>query len=589
MLWVLSLAALTACNDDFLERLPETEIGADNFFNTEEDLATYIYSLYSFPGLDMYNGDEATDNSVTTGNREIKTLMTTAANATTITSGWDWGTLRDINFFLEHADKADITEEVRNHYKGIARFFRAQFYMQKVKRYSNVPWYDYVLGTNDEDLYKPSDSRAVIIDHIFDDYQFALEHVTADVADGEVHKWVVAAYYSRNALYEGTFRKYHSELGLESSASTYLQLAETVSKNVMDNAGYSIYTTGNAASDYHTLFESQDLTGNPEVIFANIYATDVKNTGDPQYMFGSYEMCMGRDLLESYLMADGSFFSEQTGNQTMSFVEEFQNRDPRLSQTYAFPGWELFYTSTYSPGNTLYVQEFKKNFTGYHQIKGFINSADFDVRSGVDIPVLRYAEVLLNYAEAKAELGTISQSDLDATVNVLRDRAGMPHLTMAASTDALQAARYPLVSSDLILEIRRERRVELAVEGRRLDDLNRWAAGNLMEKEPVGMYFPGLGRYDLTGDGVEDIVLLDASETIPETKEKNALGATLTYYRVGSVGNISVDMFLTNGTSGNVVSIEERGTFNSPKHYYRPIPASEIQLNPNLEQVFGWD
>lgn len=590
--FIISLIAVVlilamGCNDDYLDRLPETEIGVDNFFNTEEDLAIYVNGLYSFPGLGIYY-DDATDNAATTGNREIKTIMTTEANSQTITSGWNWSSLRDINLFLENADKANISEDIKNHYIGVARFFRAQFYMEKVKRYSNVPWYDYVLSTDSEDLFKPSDPREMVVDHIFEDYQFAMDHVRADVEEGAVDRWTVMAYCSRNALFEGTFRKYHDELGLEATAKTYLQLAERVSREIMDEGGFTIYNTGSPDQDYLTLFSSQDLTANPEVIFANIHEAEIKNTDDPQYLFGSYEMSMSRDLLESYLMTDGSYFSDEPGMETMTFVEEFQNRDPRLSQTYAFPGWELYYTSTYSPGTTNYVQELKKNFTGYHQIKGFANDPSLDVRRGIDIPVLRYAEVLLNLAEAKAELGTLDQNTLEETVNLLRNRVGMPPLEMNVGLDPLQAARYPGVTSAVLLEIRRERRVEFAMEGRRLDDLNRWKAGKLLEKEPVGMYFPGLGQYDLTGDGVEDIELLGVSDPIPDPKEVNDLGVALVYYRAGSVGS-NADVYLTNGTSGHVVGTVERGTFQEPKHYYRPIPAAEKALNPNLEQVFGWD
>lgn len=584
---VLGLLPLS-CSDDFLDKLPETEIGTANFFKTEEDLSIYLYSLYNFPDINLYYEDEATDNAATTGNREIKTIMTTDANSHTISSGWDWNYLRDVNLFLEHAALADIPENTRNHYLGVARFFRAQFYMGKVKRYSNVPWFDTVLYPDSEELFKASDPREYVVDRIFEDYEFAAQHVWEDVPEGAVDKWTVMAYLSRNALYEGTFRKYHSELRLDASADRFLKLAEQVSQEVVNSGRFEIYSTGNPQEDYLALFSSEDLTGNPEVIYNNIHEADLKNAGDPQYLFGSYEMSLSRDLLESYLMLDGSYFSQQPGMQTMTFTEEFQNRDPRLSQTYAYPGWQLYYTSTYSPGTTNYVQELKKNFTGYHQIKGFVNDPSLDVRRGIDVPVLRYAEVLLNLAEAKAELGTLNQEDLDQTVNKIRLRAGMPPLSMGVALDPVQSARYPGVDNVVLLEIRRERRVELAMEGRRLDDLNRWYAGKLMEKEPVGMYFPGLGKYDLTGDGIPDIELLERSDAIPEPKEVNELGIQLIYYRVGSVGS-NADVYLTNGTSGYVVGPAERGTFEEPKDYYRPIPAREVQLNPNLEQVFGWE
>ncbi len=584
------LAILSSCEDDFLERLPETEIAVDNFFNTEEDLAIYVNGLYDFPGFGIYFNDEATDNAATTGNREIKTIMTTAANSTTITGGWDWEELRDINLFLENSPKADVTEEVRNNFNGVARFFRAQFYMEKIKRYSNVPWYDTVLTADSEELYKASDPRELVVNKIFEDYQFAIDHVLETQPKGAVNKWLVLAYASRSALYEGTFRKYHSELNLQGSANTYLQLASDYSKQIMDSNVFAIHNTGNPNTDYHDLFISEDLTSNLEVIFSNISVADVKNSGFSVTVFGNYEMSPTKDLVDSYLMADGSYFSSQPNHETKTFVEEFQDRDPRLGQTFSFPGWELVNVSNYSAGVTNYVQQLNKNFTGYHQIKGFLNSLDFDYINGVDSPVIRYAEILLNYAEAQAELGTLSQNVLDVTVNELRNRVGLPHLTMGATADPVQAAKYPNVNSPVLLEIRRERRVEFAQEGRRLDDLNRWNAGKLMEKEPVGMYFPGLGKYDLTGDGVEDIILLSASDVVPEpdAREKNSLGVTLIYYRAGNVGD-DVDVYLTNGTGGNVVATPERGTFEEPKHYYRPIPATEVTLNPSLEQVFGWE
>lgn len=288
-------------------------------------------------------------------------------------------------------------------------------------------------------------------------------------------------------------------------------------------------------------------------------------------------------------MNDGTFFSNQSNYKTKTFTDEFQNRDPRLSQTYAFPGWKLINVTNYSSGVLNYVQQFNKNFTGYHQIKGFINSKDNSFINGIDIPVLRYAEVLLNYAEAQSELGTISQDILDSTINKLRDRVGMPGLKMNVATDPALAAKYPNINNAVLLEIRRERRVELAFEGRRLDDLHRWNAGKLMEKEPVDPYFPGLGKYDLTGDDVDDIILIDANSVVPtpENREVNSLGVKLIYYRVGAVGN-NVDMYLTNTTSGYVVSTPESGVFVEPKHYYRPIPANEVTLNPNLVQIFDW-
>jgi len=360
----------------------------------------------------------------------------------------------------------------------------------------------------------------------------------------------------------------------------------------MDNGGFSLYSTGKPMEDYGQLFVSTDLSGNPEVIFSRLYQNDLLNSGWWGYMFGNYESNPGKDLLQTYLMTDGTPYTNQPNYETKQFVEEFQDRDPRLYQTYAYPGWELINSSTYAQGAGIYVQQLTKNFSGYHQLKGFVNDVDVAVQNSIDIPVLRFAEVLLIYAEAKAELSELTQGDLDLSINPLRDRAGMPHLTMAPGTDPVLVAQYPNVSgamADELREIRRERRVELAMEGFRFDDLMRWHAGKLIEKEPEGLYFPGLGKYDLTGDAIEDIILIAESASIPEEddKETNSLGDKLIYYRVGPAGS-DASFYLSNGTSGTEVTDPDRGEFVEPKYYYRPVPQPEVVLNPALKQIFGW-
>lgn len=594
---LIAAMAITSCNDDFMNRFPETEIGKENFFNTEEDLEVYIYNLYNFPGTGNYERDgySTTDNASNTGNTELKTMMVGNPSSSTITGGWNWNELRTINFFLDNFDKADIPETALNHYEGLARFFRARFYMNKIKRFSDVPWYDEALETNDEDeLYKGRDNREEVIDNLFADYQFAAEQVFAEQPAGAVNNWVVKSYMARHALYEGTYRKYHDELNLQGTATKYLEMARDAARGIIDNGGFSIYSTGNPMNDYSSLFNNTDLTGNPEVILPKIHEYNVLNSGWWEGVFGNYEVSPSKDLLQAYLMNDGSFYTDQEGYETKLFVEEFEDRDPRLYQTYAYPGFELINVTTYSQGGGTYIQQLQKNFSGYHQLKGFINVTDQEYISSVDFPVIRYAEILLIYAEARAELGELTQEDLDMTVNVLRDRAGMPHLTMNPSVDPVQEARYPNIKGNAqwkeLLEIRRERRIELALEGYRFDDLMRWKAGKIIENEPEGLYFPGLGKYDLTGDGIEDIILIDVSESVPEAddKETNELGEKLIYYRVG-MQDSDAAVYLENGNSGTVQTVRERGTFVDPKYYYRPIPETHVTVNPNLTQIFGWE
>lgn len=594
ILTICLMIALVSCNDDFLDKLPETAIGRENFFNTEEDLNLASLNLYDFPSTGIYTSEAytTTDNAWSTGNVELKTMMTTSPSSTTITGGWTWEALRNINFFLENFDNAELSTDRLNHFEGLGRFFRARFYVTKVKRYSDVPWVDQVVNTNDDDiLFAGRDSRAFVVDKLMEDYEFAIQHVDEETAAGAVDRWLVKADYLRFLIYEGTFRKYHPELGLESTANLFLNRAVEIAADVMREGKFSIYNTGNSMEDYGSLFYSQNLTSNPEIIFARIYESDVLNGDGGEGVFGNYETYPLKDLLQAYLMADGTFYSSQLNYQTFEFVQEFENRDPRLYQTFAYPGWILERSGTYAQGAGLYVQQLAKNFSGYHQIKGFYNTQDWAERNGIDVPLYRYAEVLLNYAEAKAELGQLTQNDLDISINLLRHRAGMPLMTLNPPIDPVKAQKYSNVTSSQraeILEIRRERRIEMALEGLRHDDLMRWEAGAFLENEPQGIYFSRLGRHDLTGDGIEDVILLPASESIPAVREQNSLGAVIQYYRVGSFGE-DVSLYLSGPTSGTVQIIQDAGTFVSPKYYYRPIPRTQMALNPELKQIFGWD
>lgn len=306
------------------------------------------------------------------------------------------------------------------------------------------------------------------------------------------------------------------------------------------------------------------------------------------YVFGDYEQSPSRDLIKTYLMKDGSRFTDIPNYDKKLYVQEFENRDPRLMQTLVYPQWLR------QPDKSNYVQKLNKNFSGYHQLKGYVNSSDQIIMNGVDFPVHRYAEVLLMYAEAKAELGTLTQADLDKSANLLRRRVGMPDLKMDvanANPDPKLAADYPNVKGafrGVIFEIRRERRVEFAFENSRYDDLMRWNVGKLLERIPEGMYFPGVGNYDMTGDGVADIKLIPDGQTIPTDREKNSLGVPLVYYTIGNFGG-NAGVYLKNGVNGGtmVTDVNVR-RFVEPMYYYRPVPAKQIILNPNLKQVFGW-
>ncbi|WP_099371918.1 RagB/SusD family nutrient uptake outer membrane protein [Sphingobacterium sp. 1.A.5] len=587
----ISLFSLGACNDDYLDRMPETTVQKENFFKSESDLEMYVLNLYRFQDNGFYESDATTDNASTTGNKEIKNIMLGNVSAATVNGGWTWGDLRDINFMLANMSNAKISEQKLKHYEGLARYFRAKFYVDKVQRFSDVPWVDKVVDVSDEaTLMGKRDPRTTVVDKIMEDFKFAVENVEEVKVPGKVNKWVIAQDYSRFALYEGTYRKYHSYLNLQNTANTFLEVAYKQAEDIMNKGGYSIHNTGNVESDYASLYNSETLETNKEVILGRFYANNIINRSDWPGMFGNYEYYPLRDLVQSYLMKDGTPFTNNSAYEKLSFVDEFKNRDPRLAQTYAAPGWELVYVSTYSQGPGVYVQQLSKNFSGYHQIKGFLNTMVQEKRFNTDIPLYRYAEVLLNFAEAKAELGILNnQTDLDKSINLLRKRAGMPDMTLNPPLDSKLAKDFQVsgANQSLILEIRRERRVELAFEGFRFNDLMRWKAGKLLEKKPQGIYFSGLGNHDVTGDGIADIKLIAHDQSIPEVREKNSLGVTLRYYKVGVFGQ-DVSVFLSEGNKGFVDVVDKVGQFEEPKYYYRPIPQNDVNLNNSLKQIFDW-
>ncbi len=578
-----------ACKKDFLDRFPQTQITPEVFFNTEEDLVLYMNGMLSLPNRNTYLNDQSTDNAATTAAVEIKSMMTGSPSSQTITGGWSWSRLRDINYFLENYQKAAVSDDIKNHYVGLARYYRAIFYSNMVNRYSDVPWYDKTLNPTDEALKDPAAPRTEVMKKVMEDLDFAVKHVRENVPTGTPGKWAVYFMQAKIALHEGTYRKYHDELNLKNTANEFLQVAATASEEIMKSGKYSIFSSGKPEQDYATLFESLDLTNNKEVILVNAFDQAKNVTQNVNgVVFGDYEQSPSRDLVQTYLMKDGKRFTDLPNYSKFGFVEEFKNRDPRLNQTYIYPEWKR------EPGSTTYVQRLNKNFTGYHQRKGYVNSTDQNVYNSIDFPVHRYAEVVLMFAEAKAELGTLTQVDLNSSINLLRKRVDMPDLMLAEANgnpDPKLKMDFPKVTgtnAGVILEIRRERRVELAFENSRYNDLMRWNAGKLLEKIPEGMYFPSVGNYDLTGDGIPDIKLIPEGQTIPSDREKNSLGVALVYYTIGKFDS-TAGVYLSNGSAGgSMVTDVRKRTFIEPMYYYRPIPETQMILNPNLKQPFGW-
>ena len=518
------ILSFSSC-DDLLDVTPKDKITPETFFSTEADLQAFSTNFYnSLPkDRDLYK-DDADNITHSTPNSAATDSRTVPASG----GGWEWGYLRRFNTLLQYSVNCK-DKTVRTRYQALTRFFRAYFYFEMVKRFGDVPWYDTELFVSETDqLNKPRDSRELVMKNILEDLDFAITNLSTTPSVYTVTKWTVLSLKSRVCLFEGTFRKYHN-LNLSTNADFFLQESITASRELMKESNYTLYTEGGTNQAYRKLFTSQNAP-TTEVIMARNYnlTYDIYNT------VGTYHTSVGegrpgvtRKIIASYLMNDGSRFTDNPNWETMTFVDECKNRDPRLAQSICTPSYQPIVS------NRKNIPDLNACVTGYQLIK--YEDEAVGGKSDIDLFYFRLAEVYLNYAEALAEINQLTQDDLDISINKLRDRVGMPHLIMKtanANPDPYLLANttgYPNVSGanqGVILEIRRERTIELLSEHFRYDDILRWKAGQNMKQAILGMYFPSPGEYDLNGDGQNDICLYT------DTKPGNAQG--ITYLKIDS-------------------------------------------------------
>lgn len=572
---ILFLAAIACVScEDMLDFQPKDRLSPDTYFRTETDCELWTNNYYTvFPSAEgVYS--EPFDVIV----RDVLADEISGVRKPMPTDGnWKWTKLREMNFFLSRSSQIE-EESVRLRYEGLTRFFRAYFYFEKVKRYGDVPWVDKPLSSDDNELYKGRDSREFVMEKVMEDIDFAITNLPEKQDVYHVTRWTARALKSRIALFEGTFRKYHGIDGYEK----YLQECVTASEPFL-NGPYNIYTTG--STPYQDLFTSQNAIGT-EIILARAYTSAISGmTHDVNGHLTGATMGrpgMTRNAVNMYLMRDGSRYTDQPGYATKTFVDECKNRDLRMAQTIRTPKYKRI------GGNKELAPDLSRSTTGYQLIK-YLTEEKYDANkaSTNDMPLFRLAEVLLNYAEAKAELGTLKQDDLNKTIKPLRSRAGLPELDMEEanenpdpylSSPETGYANVTGANKGVILEIRRERTLETPMEGLRYWDIMRWKEGKRFEKPIEGLYFAGTGEYDLDGNGTVDVYIYD-SETAPGNK------ADVLYLKLGT------DIVLSGKTSGNLLahSTTDR-IWNEERDYLYPIPTDDRVLTQGaISQNPGWD
>ncbi len=574
---------LMGCNDDSLEKYPLTDISSETFWNSENDLKIYNNIFYDYAksnAMRLLNGnhegatrdgqyslDGMSDNDVRSLSFNANHVRTRAGqiipDSNPMPFGWNntcFQFVRAINIGLANYGRATINQAIIDQYKAEARLFRAWVVADKVSLYGDYPWIDRELNIDSEELYAERTPRETVMTNVLADLDYACTYLPNDWGDGNapgrLNRWCALLIKSRVCLFEGTWRKYHGG----NDANTWLEAAAAAAKELMDNGPYKLYTKGDPAHNYNAIFQKSDLTGVDEVMYWRRYVTGVVQTSWQIYYYMS---CATKSAVEDYLCTDGLPITLSSLYQGDAVYEDiFVNRDPRLRQTVLHPADVGYYHyMDYDKSGTAVPQLIgmigSGTMTGYHQVKHVNNEMNLLQHNGYyPCIILRFGEALLNYAEAKAELGTISQADLNVSINKLRDRVGMPHMNLA---DIPVDPRYVNDGvSPLIAEIRRERRVELFGEGFRFDDLRRWKQGAKMAKKDYGVRWDEANRNRI--DPKKACTL--KSEVFP-------------------------------GTGTVYICPNKGGDFENPvfedKHYLWPIPVDARSKNPNLGQNPGWE
>lgn len=584
--WILpALLCLAGCTE--LDQVPESTGSKNAVFGSEKGLELYAVSFYdNLPSAsDIHQSDAMADYSART---QVPDFLREGAYGPRQSSGWSWTSLRNINYFIANNTNPAVPADIRKHYNGIARFFRAWFYFDKVKRFGDVPWINKPMDVTDGDLFHGRDPRTLVMDSVLADLNYACENIrtTNDNTRSLITKYVAYGFKSRVCLFEGTYRKYQTSYNLAGTSDKWLTEAAEAADKVMKEGGFSLNETGGTEKSYRQLFINKTPVTS-EIMLAAVVdpALSIFNDANWWWTSATYgaRVSLIRTFVNTYLNIDGTPFTARSGYETLPFMEEVKGRDKRLQQTIRIGNYTRINGGTPEPGPPV----FSYTYTGYMPIKWSLDDTFYDGGSRNDnsISMMRYAEILLNYAEAKAELKTLTDADWAKTVGALRKRAGITGGLTAKPTAIdpyLQANYFPGITDASLLEIRRERGIELVFEGFRFSDIIRWKRGELMEQTWNGLYVPALDKpLDLNEDGKNDVVFYKVKPA--------AQLPGVTYINVAeTVNGVPNPQRLKNDTYGELTWLTNIPRKWNEKYYLYPIPETDRLLNPALGQNPGW-
>lgn len=574
--------SLAGCQSDFIDLTPPAQFTDAVYFRTADDFKSYATGFYGqLEGWSFGNMDNSSDISANANSNGYDLGHGTIALGST---SWSYTGIRNCNILLSKAD--DYTGNDIDQYVGEAFFFRAYAYFGLLKTFGGVPIVTTVLDVNSPELYGKRNSRYEVAALILADLDEAIAMLPTEqsipAADkGRISRWAAKALKAQVQLYEATWEKYVGQAtdgdGISVGAGTqgydaaninrYLTDAVAQCLDVMENGGYELWNKNadpsmeNLSAWY--LFNLEDAGSNPggydkstnnEFILYSVYDYTHRQSR-MNISWTAWQLFPSRKFVDMAVCTDGlppgksSLFQ---GYHTTA--AEFQNRDLRLLN--------YLYASTTAP-TEISLSYGSQGSSGYGNSKYAVygyGSRRIDLTESANWPIIRLAEVYLTYAEALYELnGSITDEQLDASINKLRDRAGVAHLTNAlATTHGL----------DMKEEIRRERAVELYREGKRFDDLKRW--GILEESLNASR----LGR--VVGSASYPTDFKDASGNPTAAYDANS-------YVWGEEAAATPD-----GLLHCVVVSSSLNHSVAPKHYLYPIPVNQMILNDNLLQNPGY-
>lgn len=511
--------ALGACNN--LDKEPEGVLSTTNPFTGIGEIQSYIDLFYQsglrtqgfrVGGAQGIAGLDIRSDNMSANSPDSRLAGTSALSDATKLSNYT--NIRNVNFFILNKENSLDKGATYQQLVGEAYYFRAWYYYELLVNYGPVTWLEKTLDPVQEQMVLPRDSRTYVTDKIIADLDTAASYLSTQNSNAtmRIHRDVALALKSEVALFEGTWEKYHKAKNdkfydqtiTESKITQYLQTAASAAKEIIDRGVWSIYKGSGPLTSYRDIFKTADLTSNPEIFWYKRY--DGSNVGNSVTRYlnkGGGAAGVTRSLVDDYLTIDGRpFVGAERDEAKKTYGDELLPtvRDPRLSQTICLPGQDLRpnggYVFTVPPLN---ADSYFQNTTGYSLLKHVEfdiadpSAVDTDGKGSTPAIQFRYADILLNYAEALAELdGQANATLIIEAIHPLRDRVGLPDVDFDREYNT--ESDYPFRNLDKYIQaVRRERRIEKACEGRRFDDILRWAAADVLivNQQPQGALYIG--------------------------------------------------------------------------------------------------